>query len=217
MTQLDLGGGRNAREQFENQAARMLASEMGDKIEGDDRERFNALVCLFGAAFGVPHREMSGDRDATTEIGKLGLARMLVYAWGPKRDVNKTTVGGRGFNPYAVVRGLVRAIGACQSFPTEGLLAELIRGGDAEHYPGGMLAGQTVPPRPLKSDGAIAGALMAEEFHLESERLGLDPDRPVSDAIGKRRTQKLRELIGPGWGLMPTEKQQPKPGEDIEN
>jgi hypothetical protein len=195
--------GRDALERFRARADELMREDLGAELKDHAYEQVIVLITLMGAVFGVRSAEMRGDERASTSVGRIGLARQLAYAWSPRVVVDGCLVGGRGLRPHAIVSGLRRAVEICQDFPTEGLLAELILGGDARNYPGGMLKGQERPARPLASDGAIQGAALAEEFALDSERRCLDPDRATPDAVAVERLAKCRELLGPGWGVPP--------------
>jgi hypothetical protein len=196
-------GARDARERFETLAQKLLSEDLGDQLEGHAYEQIVVLLAFFCAAFGVPTGEARGDENAPTAAGRVGLARMLAYAWSPRRVVDGARIGGRGFRPSAVVHGLTRALDLCQAFPTEGLLAELISGGDAANFPGGMLAGQESRAPTPPSDGAIAGRYLAEQLALDSERKGLDPDSTTSDGLFWERIAKVKALMGPEWGAVP--------------
>ena len=193
--QLELRTG-DARKRFDAHVDRLTKEDLGSKLEGTAFDRICALLVSFGDVYDVSHNEM------------LGLSRMIALCWAAKGKIKINgrdhQSGGRGFKPHAVVYGLKRAADLCQRFPTEGLLAEIIRGGDGANYPGGMLKGQDAPPEPLKSDGAIAGLALAERFDLDNERRGLRGDLETTGELARERIAEVRELMGPKWGAIPT-------------
>jgi hypothetical protein len=195
MAQLPLeAGARNARERFDTKVNLLQGEDLGEKLEEHSLDQVRALLILLGALFGVSYEEMAGVEHGGTAVHRRGLASMLAACWAPRP-------AGRGFRPSAIVAGIKRAADFCQAMPTEGLLAELIRGAEPRNYPGGLLQGQEVE-RPERGDGQIAGAQLATDFELESERLGLQPDQATPDDVALERSALCRELMGSGWGVL---------------
>lgn len=91
---------------------------LGEKIDDTNRGYFLGLLVALAPVFNFPRSVMSGDKDAETEVEKIGLARGYVSSWKYYK-----------LDPYRVIGALKKCPQLFKKYPTEGLIRAVIRGG----------------------------------------------------------------------------------------
>lgn len=123
------------KEIFEQEVEALLNDELGFKVQDRTKEKLVTLVAMLGSLYGASQREMLGDDTSTDPVYRKGLARMMVECWTPR----KNGTGGRGLNPYSVVKAISKASKLCKKFPTEGLIHQLSIGSFVAWWPGDIM------------------------------------------------------------------------------
>ena len=131
----DINRGR-ALADFEKAVDNALQQPLGEEFNPGNAAVVEGLICCLFPVFGMQPSVARDDGHG------LNFAKALVACWGKDGDHGL----GRGFAPWSVVKALREVPGLFAKFPTEGMLASVIRGEFyREGWPKEYVAEERVP------------------------------------------------------------------------